>query len=137
MDTKNLRPNRLITVGNTVSVAGPTLTPSSGLRVDWPADGVVLWCAGSVQGITTQDNFWSGMSSLGFRIQRKGVSEFVSNGSAADYAQFSTVFPTAGFRLPMNVPIKASEPWFVFFRNVHATAAFTPNFVFAVAEGKF
>jgi len=132
--TKDLRPNRIITVGSTTSVAANTTSPSTGLRVDWPSDGIVLYAMGTVQGVSTNDALQSGLSSLGFNLELAGVESLVSNGLSKDYVQFSTVFPTSGFRFPLGIRVKQTEAWFVFFRNVHSATAFTPNFAFGFHE---
>jgi hypothetical protein len=131
----HLRATAIIKVQGLSSVAGPTLSPGSGLRVDWPITGCVLWVVGSVAGATSNDNYMAGMSSLGFRIQALGRTELITSGIGADYLQFSSAFPSAGFRLPLGIRVAQSEAWFVFIRNLHASTAFTPDLAFGVAEG--
>ncbi len=131
----NLRATAIIKVQGLGSVAANTPSPSSGLRVDWPIDGCVLWVVGSVAAATSNDNYVAGLSSLGFRIQVRGQTELVTSGNGADYIQFSSAFPTAGFRMPLGIKVKQTEAWFVYIRNLHTGSAFTPDLAFGVAEG--
>lgn len=130
----NLRATAIIKVSGLASVPGPTTSPSSGLRVDWPITGCVLWIVGSVSGATSNDNYIAGLSSLGFRIQVRGQTEIITSGNGADYVQFSSAFPSAGFRMPVGIKVKQTEAWFVFIRNTHSATAFTPDLAFGVAE---
>ncbi len=131
---QNLRATALIKVQGLASVPGPTTSPSSNLRLDWPVTGTVLWIVGSVTGATTNDVFVSGMSSLGFRIQINGRQELITTGMGADYLQFSSAFPSAGFRMPIGVKVRQTEAWFIYIRNMHASVAYTPDLCFGVAE---
>ncbi len=131
----NLRATAIIKVQGLASIAAATTSPSAGLRVDWPIDGCVLWVVGSVTGATSNDNYMAGLSSLGFRIQVRGQTEIITSGNGADYIQFSSAFPTAGFRMPLGIKVKQTEAWFVYIRNMHASVAFTPDIAFGVAEG--
>lgn len=131
----NLRATAIIKVNGLTSVPGPTTSPSTGLRVDWPASGCVIWIVGSVSGATSNDNYVAGMSSLGFRIQIQGRTEVITSGiNGADYLQFSSAFPSAGFRMPVGIKVKSSDAWFVYIRNTHSATAFTPDIAFGLAE---
>jgi len=130
----NLRATAIIKPQGLSSVAGNTPSPSSGFRIDWPITGCVLWVVGSPAGATSNDNFMAGLSSLGFRIQVRGQTELVTSGQGADYVQFSSAFPSAGFRMPIGIKVKQSEAWFIFIRNMHSSTAFTPDIAFGVAE---
>jgi len=130
----NLRATAIIKPQGLTSVAANTTSPSVNFRVDWPITGCVLWMVGSVKGATSNDNYVAGMSSLGVRIQVRGQTELITTGSGADYMQFSSAFPAVGFRMPIGIKVKQTEAWFVYFINVHASLAFTPDVEFGVAE---
>lgn len=130
---QNLRATAIIKVQGLTSVAGNTTSPSP-LRLDWPISGCVLWIVGSPAAATSNDNYMAGLSSLGFRIQIQGRTEFITTGTGADYLQFSSAFPSAGFRMPVGVEVRQTEAWFVFIRNLHSSTAFTPDLAFGVAE---
>ncbi len=131
---QNLRATALITPQGLASVAAATTSPSSNLRLDWPVTGTVLWICGSVTGATSNDVYVSGMSSLGFRIQINGMRELITTGMGASYMQFSTAFPSAGFRMPVGIKVRQTEAWFIYIRNMHASVAYTPDLAFGVAE---
>jgi hypothetical protein len=131
---QNLRATAVIKVSGLASVAAATTSPASGLRVDWPISGCVLWIVGSSSG-TSNDNYVAGMASLGFRIQVRGQTELITSGNGADYIQFASAFPSAGFRMPVGIRVKQTEAWFVYIRNTHASVAFTPDLAFGVCEG--
>lgn len=132
----NLRATAIIKPQGLSSVAGPTISPSAPYRIDWPISGCVLWVVGAVASATSDNLFVVGMSNLGFRIQVKGMTEIITSGNGADYIQFATAFPSAGFRMPLGIPVKQTEAWFVYVRNNHASQAFTPDIAFGVAEGQ-
>ena len=127
---QQIRANRIVTVGNVTSVTHATTTPTTGLPIDWPNIGRVLWIVGSVRGATSNDNYVTGMSSLAFRIDIAGVQELVTNGSAGDFLVFSEAFPSAGFRMPISREVKQRERWFVYFANYHTGTDFTPHLSF-------
>jgi len=131
----NLRATAIIKVQGLTSVPAATTSPSTGLRLDWPISGCVLWVVGSVAAATSNDNFMAGISSLGFRIQVRGQTELITTGNGADYLQFSSAFPSQGFRMPLGIPVKQTEAWFIYIRNLSAGTAFTPDLAFGVAEG--
>jgi hypothetical protein len=131
----NLRANAIIKVNGLASVPALTTSPATGLAVDWPASGCVLWIVGSVNGATSNDNYVAGMSSLGFRIQVQGRTELITQGiNGADYLQFASGFPNFGMRMPVSIPVKQGDRWLVYVRNTHASVAFTPDIAFGLAE---
>jgi len=131
----NMRATAIIKPQGLASVAHATTSPSTGFRVDWTHGGCCVWIVGSVTGATSNDNFMAGMSSLGFRIQMLGRTEFITAGiNGADYLQFSAAFPTNGLRMPINVPVNSGDSWTVFVRNVHSSTDFTPDIAFGLAE---
>ena len=115
---------------NTAIVATAT---TAGLRIDFPENGVVLWAVGSPVGVSTNDLYQAGMSSLGFRIQRKGINELITDGQTSAFLQFASAFPTAGFRFPLGLRVKQNDTWLIFIRNLHAATTFTPDFGLALA----
>ncbi len=131
----NLRATAIIKVQGLSSIPANTTSPSSGLRLDWPITGCVLWVVGGVTAATSNDNYVAGLSSLGFRIQMRGQTEIITTGNGADYLQFASAFPSAGFRMPLGIPVKQTEAWFIYIRNMSAGSAFTPDLAFGVAEG--
>lgn len=132
----NLRATAIIKPQGLASVIGPTASPSAPYRVDWPISGCVLWIVGCVASATSNDLYMAGMSNLGFRIQIMGRTEIVTSGNGADYVQFASAFPSAGFRMPLGIKVRQTEAWFVYVRNLHASQAFTPDIAFGVAEGE-
>jgi len=131
----NLRATAIIKPQGLASVPGPTISPTAPYRIDWPISGCVLWVVGGVASATSNDLYVAGMCTLGFRIQVKGMTEIVTSGNGADYIQFISAFPSAGFRMPLGIPVKQTEAWFVYVRNLHGSQAFTPDIAFGVAEG--
>lgn len=137
MDRKRmptLRPTRIIKpVGIVTSIPANTTSPS-GLRIDWPTGGIVLWVVGSCAVATSADNYRAGMTALGFRIQPKGIREVITDGQTGQFLQFDAAFPSAGFRFPLNIKVAQNDAWMVYVRNLSTGTAFTPELAFAIAE---
>lgn len=132
----NLRATAIVKPQGLSSVAGPSLSPVSPFRIDWPVSGCVLWVVGGVASATTQDLLAAGLCNLGFRLQINGKTEIITSGNGAEYLQFASAFPSAGFRMPLGIRVRQTEAWFVYIRNLHASQAFTPDIAFGVAEGE-
>lgn len=131
----NIRATAIVKPQGLTGVAPATTSPSSGLRLDWPIDGCVLWVVGGISGATSNDNERAGLSSVGFRIQVRGQTELITTGNGADYLKMSAAFPTQGFRMPIGIRVRQTEAWFIYFINVHASNTYTPEIAFGVAEG--
>jgi hypothetical protein len=127
------RVTRIVHVQNLVSLPAATTSPSP-LPVYWPSPGVVLWLLASPAAVSTADAWYGALSSLGFRLNVLGQSEFVTNGQSADFVQFGSIMPSSGFRFPINVEVHQNDTWQVYIRNIHASLAFTPDVAFGLAE---
>lgn len=127
------RVTRIVKVQNLSAIPGPTASPQS-LPVYWPSPGVVLWVVAAPSTVSTTDAYYAALTSLGLRIAIQGTTEFVTNGQSADYVQFSSIMPTAGFRFPINVEVKQNDTWLVYIRNLHASNSYTPDVAFGLAE---
>lgn len=127
------RVTRVVKVQNLVPITGPTLSPTP-LVVTWPNHGVVLWLLAAPAGVSSTDDWYGALSSLGLRINVQGQSEFVTNGQAADYVQFGSIMPSAGFRFPINVEVFQNDTWQVYVRNINTENAYTPDVAFGLAE---
>lgn len=128
------RVNRIVKVPNLSSIPGATPNPGSGTRMEWPTAATVLWMMGSVVAATSMDNYRAGMTSLGFKVNRLSLSELVTSSGGADFVQFDTIFPSSGFRFPVNLKVAQGEAWIFFIRNMSAATAFYPDIAFGVAE---
>jgi hypothetical protein len=127
------RVTRVVHVQNLVSIPASTLNPQP-LPVYWPSNGVVLWLLASPAGVSSADAWYGGLSSLGFRLNVLGQSEFVTNGQSADYVQFGSIMPSSGFRFPVNVEVKQNDTWQIYIRNTNSGNAYTPDVAFGLAE---
>lgn len=127
------RVTRIVKVQNLVAIAPLTFSPTP-LIVTWPNHGVVLWILAAPAAGSTADDWYGGLSSLGLRINVQGQSEFVTNGQSADFVQFGSIMPSAGFRFPVNVEVYQNDSWQVYIRNTNATDTFTPDVAFGLAE---
>ncbi len=127
------RVTRVVHVQGLASVPAATPSPAA-LPVTWPNSGVVLWILAAPANVSTADSWYAAMSSLGFRLNVQGQSEFVTNGAAADYVQFGSIMPSSGFRFPINLEVKQNDIWQVYIRNTHPSNAYTPDVAFGFAE---
>jgi hypothetical protein len=130
----NLRVTRVVHVQNLVSIPQSTTSPSTGYPVYWPSPGTVLWIVASVAAVSSADLYYGGLSSLGLRINILGMMEFITNGQSADFVQFASLMPSAGFRFPVSVNVKQNDTWTVYIRNLNASNAFTPDVAFGLSE---
>jgi hypothetical protein len=127
------RVTRVVKVQNLVSVPANTTNPQP-LPVYWPSPGVVLWLLAAPAAVSSADAWYGALSSLGFRLNVLGQSEFVTNGQSADFVQFGSIMPTSGFRFPINVEVKQNDTWQVYIRNLNGSNAYTPDVAFGLAE---
>jgi hypothetical protein len=132
---KQYRPTRIIKPQG-INTLVTHATTTSGLRLEFKEEGIVLFAVGCVVGVSTNDLFQGGMSSLGFRIFRQGIQELITDGESAAFLQFASAFPTAGFRFPLGLEVKENDTWLVFIRNLHAATDFTPDFGVGLAAVK-
>lgn len=130
----NLRVTRVVHVQNLVSIPASTTSPSTGYPVYWPSPGTVLWIVASVAAASSADTYYGGISSLGLRINILGMMEFVTNGQSADFVQFASLMPSAGFRFPVSVNVKQNDTWTVYIRNLNSGNAYTPDVAFGLSE---
>lgn len=126
------RVTRIVHVQALAPIPAGTVQPTP-LPVYWPNNGVVLWLLAAPANVATQDAWYGSLSSLGLRILVQGQSEFVTNGQSADYVQFGSIMPTAGFRFPVNISVMQNDTWQIYIRNTGG-AVYTPDVAFGLAE---
>ena len=120
---RNFGATQIVDVPEAYSAALTAGSTTSLIRVGWPSErGIVLAAFGG-----TVDGAEASLSSIGVRIKIDGNTDIFCTESGEAYVRLIALAGRNREWLPLaNYRVSSNTPWFVQFKNFHASTSFTP-----------